>query len=681
MGPYKDQVITAINRILFTGGTVFVLGAQPSGILAAVVGNTLPDALGYALGKKSRSSHDLLFWLVPLALVWMYADNEHLAVLSPQLASLLFLFAAGPLLHLVADLFTSEGIQMSGWRISFNLFKEGCFAEYGQLVPYLLILGGYRFHAADQVNLAGYISFGLDPQTTAAFVVAVALFLSSSIISLVARVFFQGSNRVGSLSIGKTVHITDVLRHQIEQQEENAAAFESHDEQGPLPMASVSFNDVILDKAWKDYVEPYADEIKRSGLYQVIREVFALFARIGHGVPSVFGQDMADKGKQMASSDDFKLLSQVSLVDHTLRVVGLCLGKVQEKRGKYWVFHWPDLLLASLAHDIAKAPLVMEGGYRSNAHPINSANYVGSLIRELSDEGKTERNETILDLIRNHHNTDERTWKFLGRILIKCDQEAREIEKDYARKGTLPVPPQGSFNPSQGSGYTPVLPAAPTTQPSPPPLFSGTPVIPSSMSAPMSAPLSVAPLLVEEVGEITRTVQIRRGGVPVQITARTIAVDFVQQVMELFLHTYLNVLVGGKGFWGVSQENRMIYCWTDRIYECIQAVAGDRKLSSPWYFDEEHRDSLLLSFYDVLREQGWADDTIGDKYYSNVFHFWNPGKQNETEVARQYSTGHYMVIKAAAFNMDWDEIEFKRQNNPTLKLITMKPGKYSGEGS
>lgn len=672
-------MITAVNRILFTGCTVFVLGAQPSGVLAAVVGNTLPDALGYALGKKTRTSHDLLFWLVPLALVWMYADNEHLAVLSPQLASLLFLFAAGPLLHLVADLFTSEGIQVSGWRISLNLFKEGSFAEYGQLAPYLLILAGYRFYAADQVNLAGYISFGLDPQTTAAFVVATALLLSSSVVSLVARVFFQGSNRVGSLSIGKTVHITDVLRHQIEQQEEDAAAGEHQDEQGPLPMASVSFNDVILDKAWKEYVGPYAAEIKRSGLYEVIREVFALFARIGHGVPSVFGQDMADKGKKIASSDDFELLSRVSLVDHTLRVVGLCLDKLKDKRGKYWVFHWPDLLLASLAHDIAKAPLVMESGYRSNTHPVNSANYVGSLIRELADEGKTERNETIIALIRDHHNTDERTWKFLGRILIKCDQEAREIEKDYARKGTLPIPPQGSFNPSQtqGSGYTPALPATPSLAPVASPLSSGTTVLPMSMSA----PLPVAPLLVEEVGEITRTVQIRRGGVPVQITARTIAVDFVQQVIELFLHTYLNVLVGGKGFWGVSQESRMIYCWTDRIYECIQAVAGDRKLSSAWYFDEEHRDSLLLSFYDVLREQGWADDTIGDKYYSNVFHFWNPGKQNETEVARQYSTGHYMVIKAAAFNMDWDEIEFKRQNNPTLKLITMKPGKYSGEAA
>lgn len=213
-------------------------------------------------------------------------------------------------------------------------------------------------------------------------------------------------------------------------------------------------------------------------------------------------------------------------------------------------------------------------------------------------------------------------------------------------------------------------------------MSGGIPVIPPPMApAYASAPLPVAPLLVEEVGEITRTVQIRRGGVPIQLTARTMPLDFVQQVLDLFQSTYLNVVIGGKGFWGISQENRLIYCWTDRIYECIQAVAGDRRLTSPWYFDEEHRDSLLLSFYDVLRGQKWAFEDIGDKYYSNIFHFWHPAKQNEPEIARQYSTGHYMVIKAEAFKIDWDEIEVKRQINPILKLITMKPGKYTGEGA
>lgn len=652
-------------------------GGDVAGVVAALAGCSLPTLVETRLQKKTWLSHELLFWLVPISLLWKFADSFSPFIVSSRMIEVAMLLAAGPLFHLLADLFTHNGIQVAGWRVSLNLYREGSAAEYGHLFLYFGALGWYKFFVAGQINLASYISFGLLPSSTAVLVVVSVLFLSFAVVSFSVRLFGQGG--AGSFTIGRTVHITDVLRHQIEQQETDAEADRPAEESQPALSSAVSFNDVILDKAWKDYVEPYADEIKRSGLYEVVREVFVLFARIGHGVPSVFGQCFQDKNRYaMNKSDDFRLLSGVSLIDHTFRVVGLCLVKLQEKRGSYWVFHWPDLLLAALAHDIAKAPVVMESGYKSDQHPINSANYVGTLIRELANEGKTERNEIILSIIRDHHNTDERTWKFLGRILIKCDQEAREIEKDNARKGTLPAQPQGSLPAAPSFSPTPVAPAPVPVAGG---MSGGAPVAPATM-APAYAPAPLAtPLLVEEVGEITRTVQIRRGGVPIQITARTIPLDFVQQVLELFLNTYLNVLIGGKGFWGVSQSDGLVYCWTDRIHECIQAVAGDRRLTSPWYFDEEHKDSLLLSFYDVLRQKGWADDAIGDKYYSNVYHFWHPAKQNEPEVARQYSTGHYMVIRADAFGVDLDEIEVKRQINPTLKLITMKPGKYTGEGA
>lgn len=662
---------TPIKHALFTSGTAVVLaGGEPAGVLAALLGSALPALAESLLKKRIWLSHELLFWLVPVSLLWMCEDSLSPLIISSRAVAVAMLFAAGPLFHLLADLFTHEGVQVAGWRVSLD---GGPVVEYGHLFLYLAILVGYKFFVAGQIDLASYVSFGLLPSTTAMLVVGAALFFSFAVVSFTVRLLGQGNEGgVGGFTVGKTVHITDVLRHQIEEQEANAESSQPT-ENTPSPMlAAVGFNDVILDKAWKEYVEPYADEIKRSGLYEVIREVFALFARIGHGVPSVFGQCFQDKMTH-GLKDDFRLLSGVSLIDHTMRVVGLCLTKLQEKRGSYWVFHWPDLLLAALAHDIAKAPLVMESGYKSDRHSINSANYVGSLIRELAVEGKTERNEIILTIIRDHHNTDEKYLKFLGRILVKCDQEAREIEKDAARKGTLPAQPQGSLAVPPSFGPTPVAPA---------PLPATAPVSGMTQVPPRMVPAATAPLLVEEVGEITRTVQIRRGGVPVQITARTIPLDFVQQTLDLFLNTYLNVVIGGKGFWGVSQESGLVYCWTDRIYECIQAVANDRRLSSPWYFDEEHRDSLLLSFYDVLRGQEWADDAIGDKYYSNVYHFWHPAKQSEPEVARQYSTGHYMVIKAAAFGGDWEEIEAKRQINPILRLITMKPGKYTaGEGA
>lgn len=435
----------------------------------------------------------------------------------------------------------------------------------------------------------------------------------------------------------------------------------------------MGFNDAFLAEKWAQMVVPCLDRLRELRMDSVVLELFTIFATVGRNVPSVYGLDNA---ATRYSTQDFELLSQVTLTDHSFRVAELAMDKIQYRFVETWQYLWPQQLIISLGHDIAKIPH-LAGDYTTKDHGVNSANCVASVFRQYAPELQRELIDPMLDAIRDHHKKfDDNKWAPKPseklKLLMECDKEAREIEKDISRKGMLGGQPGRSqphkTKPCQNDdgvpGDIPITPPEPETM-----LNSGEKVA-CHLQLVNDKNIAVENGMDDDIVGCETEEFIkpgRRNGEPTPVYIRDLSDNFVQEVLLYLKKNYLNRIVN-KAFYAVSQKDGYVYCWTDTIYDLIQIIAERRNSQSFFLFVEKYKYSVLLSFYRNLKAKGLVppDEIVNsDRYFANTFTFFNPKKKED-------SVGFYMLIAAEAFGEAIAKLEEQRFDEPELAHITMK---------
>ena len=129
--------------------------------------------------------------------------------------------------------------------------------------------------------------------------------------------------------------------------------------------------------------------------------------------PSVVKVSKLDSSKR-----EFALLSQVSLIEHSLDVA--------EEMIKLYTspLAVPDAIAVSLSHDLGKIPDFQGDFYSTGDHPELSARIIRNELLSFKNLDEAQQNE-ILDAIIMHHKAPKAE---LGKTLIQADQAARKKE-------------------------------------------------------------------------------------------------------------------------------------------------------------------------------------------------------------------------------------------------------------
>lgn len=122
----------------------------------------------------------------------------------------------------------------------------------------------------------------------------------------------------------------------------------------------------------------------------------------------------------------YKLLSSVTLTDHTLRVAEKTVEILDEKQ---LVFVIPDAMVTALGHDIGKLPSNKSNMYSLGEHPL-AAGKVLTKVKSFKDLAKKDE---ITRAIKMHHRQGD---GLLGKTVREADQKSRQLELDYACENT-----------------------------------------------------------------------------------------------------------------------------------------------------------------------------------------------------------------------------------------------------
>ncbi len=436
----------------------------------------------------------------------------------------------------------------------------------------------------------------------------------------------------------------------------------------------IGFTDPFLIQKWEQMVVPCLARLQELRMDRVTLEIFSIYDSVGRDVPSVYG---LDNSATRYSDRDYELLLQVTLADHSFRVAELALTKIKYRYQETWEYLWPQQLIISLGHDISKIPH-LASGYSTKDHGVNSANFMASVFRQHAPELKRELIDPMLDAIRDHHKKfDDNRWtpnpSEKLKLLMECDKEAREIEKDSTRASLIavhnaPHHEKTDSKKQENKNYLPDNIRINRDDNENIPLVDEKNH--SHLQPENKNNRNIESTLDDDIVgcEYEEFIKPGRGDLePSTVHIRDLNDTFVQEVIDYLKKNYLNRVVN-KAFYAVSQKDGFVYCWTDIIYDLIQIVAEKRNSQSAFLFMEKYKYSVLLSFYRNLKSKGFvpADDVVNsERYFANTFTFFNPKKKEE-------SSGFYMLIAAEAFGEKTQKLEEQRFDEPELAHITMK---------
>jgi hypothetical protein len=117
------------------------------------------------------------------------------------------------------------------------------------------------------------------------------------------------------------------------------------------------------------------------------------------------------------NSSTYELLGQTTLLDHTLNVAEDGI-RLLDKNTQFLL---PDIIIATLAHDIGKLPSIKTYLYALGEHPLTAC----KVLIEIESFNRLARKDAILKAVTHHHKKPE---EFLGQTLRRADQMAREME-------------------------------------------------------------------------------------------------------------------------------------------------------------------------------------------------------------------------------------------------------------
>jgi hypothetical protein len=185
-------------------------------------------------------------------------------------------------------------------------------------------------------------------------------------------------------------------------------------EEAKRPIIIVNFKHTRLQSFYDEYVKNNTGFTENSFIF--IIDIMKLLDDKGN-CPSVVKLSKLDHSKR-----EFQLLSEISLIDHSIDVAEEII-KIYDSP-----LALPDAIAVALAHDIGKIPDFHGDFYSTGDHPELSARIIRNEIPSFKDLNETEQEE-IKEAIILHHKAPKGD---LGKKLIQADQAARIKEVQEA---------------------------------------------------------------------------------------------------------------------------------------------------------------------------------------------------------------------------------------------------------
>jgi len=292
--------------------------------------------------------------------------------------------------------------------------------------------------------------------------------------------------------------------------------------------------------------------------------------------PSVVKVSKLDNSKR-----EFNLLSNVSLIDHSIDVA--------EEMIKLYTspLAIPDAIAVSLSHDLGKIPDFHGDFYSTGDHPELSARIIRNELLSFKELDESQQNE-ILDAVMMHHRAPKSE---LGRTLIQADQSARKKEvQDIEDK---------KYQESKNKEAKELK------------------------SIPQEPVKEIQTQAVTSVYDVNQDKKIAYTK-PEYIDLSWFSVEeFISK-----LKPYINKVESGNRFNAFSMSNGYVYFMTGLLTDIVVEMgleAGDN-YSQAIKFETDHLTRkklghvLLNSVVNILRDRGMIPENLcGKKYFGNKF--------------------------------------------------------------
>ena len=368
---------------------------------------------------------------------------------------------------------------------------------------------------------------------------------------------------------------------------------------------------------WARFVEPYRKVLEASGYLRRISALLSILDQHGD-CPSVV-QVTGDR-EQEEIGNVYAILSQVSLLDHSLNVAEKIVRGVIERKVKDPEMLVGKLLVTALGHDIGKIPGLTDASQYSKGDHA----YVSYLVLKnvILTEAFPQREE-ILKAVREHHY---RVEEGLTGELRRADHMAREMEAEQLASRGQPV---------------------------------------NELIAALTSSRTV---------DQTPATQANRkeGQVPPLLNLDWLDLnEFIR-----FVEPHINVENDGH-FKAFSMNNGLVYLMLSLVSDTVVRLA--QKHNHPEVLvaceTKEKKRSIEYTVKTMLAQKGFIPSFIGDGYSGARFALYdNDGKK--------LTAGIYMPVSAEAFKTPLSELEAKKNNCPFIKQIAdaqPKTGSRAGE--
>ena len=377
-----------------------------------------------------------------------------------------------------------------------------------------------------------------------------------------------------------------------------------------------------LASFWARFVGPYTKVLEASGYLPKISALLLILDQHGD-CPSVV-QVIGDR-EQEEIGNVYALLSQVSLLDHSLNVAEKIVGSLFDQKVKdpeMWV---GKLLVAALGHDIGKIPgLIDASQYSKGDHAYVSYLVLKNVV--LTDPFP--QREEILKAVREHHY---RVEEGLTGQLRRADHLAREMEAEQlATRGHLANDLIAALISSRTGGQTQ-----------------------NSKEA--------------HSGEVKK-----KGQAPPLLNLDWLDLDEFAR----FVRPHINAENDGH-FKAFSMNNGLVYLMLSLVSDTVVRLA--QKHNHPEVLvgceTKEKKRAIEYTVKTMLAQKGFIPSFIGEGYSGARFALYDKN-------GKKLTAGIYMPVSVEAFGVPLSALEAKKNNCPFISKIAdvqPKTGSQAGE--
>ncbi len=354
----------------------------------------------------------------------------------------------------------------------------------------------------------------------------------------------------------------------------------------PEQVHAITFKNERLNAFYDKYLK--SKKSIRPEAHDVIVEIMKLLDEKGL-CPSVVQNPTdgdSDSSRRKYKKNEYDLLSQITLLDHSLNVAEELL-----KAHNYSLVTMARDIIAALGHDLGKIPEYHNNKYVTGEHPTISL-YILSKIHGFKDLPCV---EDVKDAVKKHHASPQNAF---SKDLKSADQRAREkelealLEKNFKE---VEPPEKDNKEPSELD-------------------FNEKP-----SESPSSGAIPIDPYI-EHVryekaigGDETKNNKIDDSDINIEWFSP-------EKMLMIIKDRYLNK-TKGRGFDAFSTKNGYVFVQSGKVMDTFLEMAEkEGRLQDYDISDKQQRKAIQLKIANVMRENGYlAEEYVRKGYFGGYF--------------------------------------------------------------